>query len=226
MKYQIINSGFFILTTWIIIFTSCSKSVYVQSDDFGTSKYIVYKDNYKYIEKTKTTDFEIWGKYYLTDTTIVFELKDKEKVPYNYLGANVKRIYRNDNSQSLSISVVDKVNKEPVPFASIGAKNNLGEYVAGEETNIEGEAELKKSDEIEVLEIEFIGYAKQLIDFKANQDFNLIIEMEELKPGGRLSEGCLITFLDVLLEYRIQEKSDIKEFERNGIVFKQEMNTP
>lgn len=50
--------------------------------------------------------------------------------------------------------------------------------------------------------------------------------MEELKPGGRLSEGCLITFHDVLLEYRIQEKSDIKEFERNGIVFKREMNTP
>lgn len=117
MKYQIINSCFFILTTWIIIFTSCSKSVYVQRDDFGTSKYIIYKDNYKYIEKTMTTDFEIWGKYYLTDTTIVFELKDKEKVPYNYLGANVKRISRNDNSQSLSISVVDKVNKEPVPFA-------------------------------------------------------------------------------------------------------------
>jgi len=208
------------------MFTGCSKSIYVQNDKLGISKYIVYKDNYKYIEKTKTTDFKIWGKYYLTDTTIIFELKDKEKIPYNYLGANVKRNSRNDNSQSLSISVVDKVSKEPVPFASIGAKNKHGEYVAGEATNIEGEAELTKSDEIEVLEIEFIGYAKQLIDYKANQDYNLTIEMEELKPGGRLSEGCLITFLDVLLEYRIQEKTDIKEFERNGIVFKREMNTP
>lgn len=68
-----------------MMFTSCSKSIYVQNDKFGMSKYIVYKDNYKYIEKTKVTDFEIWGKYYLTDTAIVFELKDK--IPYNYLGS-------------------------------------------------------------------------------------------------------------------------------------------
>jgi len=226
MKQRRINICLFILTTWTIIFTSCSKSLYVQNDKLGISKYIVYKDNYKYIEKTKITDFEIWGKYYLTDTTIIFVLKDKERIPYNYLGDNVKRSSRNYNSQSLSISIVDKVNKEPVPFASIRAKNKHGEYVTGEETNIEGKAELTKSDEIEVLEIEFIGYAKLLIDYKANQDYNLTIEMEELKPGGRLSEGCLITFLDVLLEYRIQEKSDIKEFERNGVVFKREINTP
>src|SRR5688572_27302121 len=124
MKQRRINICFFILITWTIMFTSCSKSIYVQNDKLGISKYIVYKDNYKYIEKTKTTDFKIWGKYYLTDTTIIFELKDKEKIPYNYLGANVKRSSRNDNSQSLSISVVDKVSKEPVPFASIGAKTN------------------------------------------------------------------------------------------------------
>ena len=214
------------LITSTILFTSCSKSIYVQKDNFGISKYIVYKDNYKYIEKTKYKDFEIWGKYYLTDSTIVFELKDKGKIPYNFLEANIKRNSRNDNSQSLLISVVDKHTKEPVPFASIGAKNKFGAYVSGEETNTEGEAEIVKSEEIEVLEVEFIGYASQLIDYKSYQDYNLTIEMEELKSGGRLSEGCLITFLDVLLEYRIQEKSDIKEFERNGVVFKREMITP
>lgn len=216
------------LTILALTLTNCSKSIYIQSDELGTSKYVIYKDNYKYVEKTKHTGFKIWGKYYLTDSTIVFELRDMDKIPYNYLVENIKKYPKNANSELMSIAVIDKQTNEPVPFASIGAKNKMGGYVTRNVTNFKGLVELRKNEEIEVVEIESIGYGypKQIIDYKSHQDYNLLIEMEELKSGGRMSGECLITFLDFLLEYRIQNKSDFDEFERNGIVFMKEINTP
>ncbi len=225
MKFQRNNIAISLLITWTIIFANCSKSVYVQNDELGTSKYEIYKDNFKYIEKTTHTDFTIWGNYYLTDSTIVFEFKDKNKIPYKYLENNIKKQSKSRNSELLSISVIDKQTKEPVPFASIGAKNDLSKYVGGTETNIKGIAKLKKNEEIKLLQIEFIGYQTQKIDYKLHQNFDLIIEMEELQSGGRMSEGCLITYLDVLLEYRIHRKNDFDKFERNGIVYKKTIRT-
>ena len=214
------------LTKYIIIAllaicnAGCSKKTFIQTDKLGTSKYVLYRENFKYTEKTKNSDFKIWGKYHLTDSTIVFEFQDKTKIPYNYLSNNIKRLSVSSNKKQFLISVADKLSKEPVPFVKIAAKNNKGQYIDGTDSDMEGNAVITKSGEIETLEIQFIGYAKQIVDYKNQQRYNLLVELEELKPGGRMSEGCLITFLDVLLEYRIKNKPHFEEFQKSDIIFK------
>ena len=38
--------------------------------------------------------------------------------------------------------------------------------------------------------------------------------------GGRMKGSCLPEYIDVLLEYEIDDSSDIHSFTKNGIVFK------
>ena len=209
-----------------LIFISCNKSVYVQTDELGTSKFVIYKENYKYIEKTKNTEIEIWGKYYKTDSTIVFEYRDKNKIPYNYLENNIEKSSINQDSTFITLRIVDKLTNEPLPYASVGAKNKLDNYIEGDDTNLDGFVKLKKNKEIKILEIEYSGYAKQKIDYQKYQNYNLVVKMEQIRSGGRRSEGCLVYFIDVLLEYRINKKSGYDSFERNKIIFRKEFNTP
>ena len=211
-----------LLTIWTSLFLSCSKSIYVYSDKFGTSKFVVYKDNYKYIEKSVNTDFKMWGKYYITDSTIVFEVKDKEKIPYHYFTNTIPKYSKNTNLQFHTITLIHSVSKEPIPLVSVKAKNNSGECVAFAMSNMEGRAEINKNDKIEMIELELPDFEKQRIDYKLVQDYDLIIELEQFKYGGRLSESCLSVFIDVLLEYQIPKKSAYDKFERSGIVFERQ----
>lgn len=65
----------------------------------------------------------------------------------------------------------------------------------------------------------FIGFAPIFINCRAYQHSNLVVEMESLKPGGRQTGSCIITYQDGLIEYQIDQKTNFKHFERNVIDF-------
>lgn len=215
------------LTTFIAIAVmsmctiSCSRTIYVQSDSMGTSKFILFKENYKYLEKTNSTSFKTSGRYYTTDSTIVFELRETEKIPYNYCYNNAVKLSKSTTSR-IQILIVDKYSRDPMPFATIRAKNKYGEDIFNTDTDFDGKAFIDKNNKIETLEIQYPGYTKHLIDYKAYKNYNLKIEMDDLKPGGRMSGGCIITFIDKLLEYKINNKSRIDEFTKNEVIFQRE----
>ncbi len=214
---------FFVLTTWVIALVSCS-TVYIQNDELGTSKYIVHGRSYKYVEKTENTNFRAWGTYRLTDSTIVFYLNDKKRIHYNYFGDEAIELTRNDDAELLSILVIDKHTKEPMPFAPIEVKNEFGKHVTVVSANFEGVAVLKRNNEIEILEVAYIGYEREIISYQSCQDSNLVIEIEESKSTKGLVPGCLVSAFNISLAYRIQSKSGFDEFRRNGVVFKRKTN--
>lgn len=224
MKKQIQQSK---LTTCITIavmatcILGCSKTTYVQSDSMGTSKFTLFKENFKYQEKTNSTNFKTSGRYYTTDSTIVFELRETEKIPYNYCYNNAVKLSKSTTSR-IQILIVDKYSRDPMPFTIIRAKNKYGEDIFNTDTDLDGKAFIDKNNKNETLEIQFLGYTKHLIDYKAYQNYNLKIEMDDLKPGGRMSGGCIITFIDKLLEYKIDNKFKINEFTKNEVIFQRE----
>lgn len=57
--------------------------------------------------------------------------------------------------------VTDAATQESIPFASIVAKNNLGEIVIGTTSNFDGKFELNLNRPCQLIEISFIGYHNQ-----------------------------------------------------------------
>ncbi|MBK7222732.1 MAG: hypothetical protein IPH94_15900 [Saprospiraceae bacterium] len=55
----------------------CNKLVFTHTDALGSSKYTLYKRNYKYEENSYNGSFSVWGKYEVKDTQIQFLCKDK-----------------------------------------------------------------------------------------------------------------------------------------------------
>jgi len=206
----------------ILLLTSCSKSVYVHKDAFGESKYIIYKDNFKYIEKTLETDYKIWGKYELMDSTIVFQCKEEDKIPHNYLLAEVQKLGTSKNPNEINILLIYGDSEEHTVFATVIARDAKGEVLDATDSGFDGVARVDWSEAIHVLEIIPLGSKKQFIDVSKLGKQDLIVKIAEMKMGGRMSSGCLIHYIDYLLEYKINRKFPFDEFEREGIVYTKE----
>ncbi|MFT6338830.1 MAG: hypothetical protein ACJATI_005609 [Halioglobus sp.] len=210
----------------ILLLTSCSKTVYTYSDSEGTSKFILYKTNYKYIENSKFGKFSATGTYESTDSLISFVYRDKDRIPYTYKSDNVQTLNRRKNYDYQIIHLTDKHSKSPILFASIAFKNKKGEIINGTDTDIDGIAIIKENKDIYKIEISYVGYGKQEFIYDKYIGYDLNIQLEELKPGGRMSGGCLIYYIDVILEYKIDNPSDITKLERNDIIYEKKEDTP
>jgi len=217
---------FSILALTILLLTSCSKAVYKYSDSDGTSKFILYKTNYKYIENSKFGKFSATGTYETTDSLISFVYRDKERIPYTYKSDNVQALSERQNDDYQFIHLTDKYSKSPILFASIAFINKKGEIVDGTETDLDGIAMIKENRDIYKVVISYVGYGKQEFIYAKYIDYDLNIQLEELKPGGRMSGGCLIYYIDVILEYEIDNPIEITKLLRNGIVYERQIDTP
>lgn len=217
---------FSILALIILLFTSCSKTVYKYSDSDGTSKFILYKTNYKYMENSKFGKFSVTGTYETTDSLISFIYRDKERIPYTYKSDNVQALSKRQNDEYQFIYLTDKHSKSPILFASIALINKKGEVIDGTDTDLDGIAMIKENRDIYKVEISYVGYGKQEFIYAEYINYDLNIQLEEPKPGGRISGGCLIYYIDVILEYEIDNPKEISKFQRNGIVYKRKIDTP
>lgn len=225
MKTQI-KILIFITTTCCLV--NCNKSIYINTDDEGTSKYIIYKNkkNYKYIEKTKLGEFSETGIYELNDSLISFVYKNQERTPYTYLGDNIH--IRNDrkSNEYQIIHLTDKASNSPILFGTLTFKNHLGEIIDGTESDFDGLVYIKNNKDIHTIEINYVGYLNQVFNYEQYYDYDLNIQLEALKPGGRMSDGCLIYHIDRLLEYSIDEPDNITKLERNGVVYEKQVKNP
>jgi len=208
-----------------IFLTSCSKSVYISKDLSDFFQFTLYKENFKYQEYTALGKFSIWGTYEIKDSLIYFEFRDKKRIPYNYLSNNIRKRETKRNSQFQILHLVDKEYDEPILFASVVLKDKLGKIFASLESDMDGIAIIKNNSNIGYVEVSFLGYTKQIFNYDTYFDSNLEIKLEQLKPGGRLSEGCLIDYIDVILEYKVDNPSNITKLERNGVVFKKKVES-
>jgi hypothetical protein len=203
-------------------FSNCSRTVFFHQDELGSSKFILYKDNYQYIEKTNYTDFKFWGKYETTDTTIVFDLKDKSKLPYTWQQTYLEKTAININNSYFNIQAMAKETGEPLMFASVQLFDKNDHLITGNSTDLDGKVRFLKNDEISYLEITYLGLLDIKIDYQNFQNNDLKVKIEELPPGGRMGGTCQIVYLDVLLIYKKEKTKDFSYFSRNGFVFKKE----
>jgi hypothetical protein len=214
------TSILYTLVLLLLIITSCHKSVFVHEDHLGASSFTLFKENFRYREKTRHSDLKVIGKYFQTDTTIVFEWREKDKIPYHYFVGNIQPTISNVGKDHISLTVIDKVFDQPVPFATVLALDRNGNRIGSNNTGIRGKTTIKKKEKLALIEVNFLGLAPVIIDYSAFQDYDLTVEMEALKPGGRETGTCLIVYQDGLVEYRIPEKVNFNSFDRNGVVFK------
>lgn len=118
------------------------------------------------------------------------------------------------------IKVIDKLTRKSSGFCSIETKDSLGHTINGFEIDYSGIIELKLEQEYKLVEVSCLGYANQKIDCESMDRFNYLVEMEEMKVGGRVAGDCLVYYIDVLLEFKIDNQSNLMSFERHGRVFK------
>jgi len=223
MKHEHQIAIFLLIT---LLLTSCSKTVYTYSDDDGTSKFKLYKNNYKYIENSKFGKFSATGTYESTDSLISFVYRDKARIPYTYKIDNVQKVDKCKNANSQIIRLMDKHSKSPIPFASIILKDIKGDIINGMDTNMDGIAIIEEDINIYKVEIKFIGYSKQEFLYNEFDEYDIDVQLEELKLGGRMAGECLIYYTDVILEYEIDNPIEITKLQRNGIVYEKQIVTP
>lgn len=190
----------------------------MHNGNFVKSKFTLYSDNYKYEEIKESKAYITSGQYEISDSSIVFDYKLKDQIPTHYISSAFELLRENKVSKLLKIKVVS-TEGHSVLFATIMATDNKGQFVDSVETGFDGYAWLEKNSLIETLNIQYVGFSNHMVKYDALQNYEVLFRMEPLKPGGRMSPGCVITELDVLLEYRISDNRNLKEFERNGIIF-------
>lgn len=207
----------------VVLLSSCSKRVYTHSDAWCKSKIVLYKDNYYYKEDTNFEKFSITGTYEVTDSSIQLVYRDKKRLPYAYTGGAAEITYKNTHKDYQAIKVQDHGSKEPILLAPIVARDSLGNIVSITETDLDGNAVLKKNGSIYFLEIQYVGYTTTRIIYKPiYEDYNLKILLEELRPGGRMSSGCLIHYIDVILEFKVDDPLNITEITKRDVTFRLE----
>ena len=211
-----------IIVLILIQVIGCTREVYTYSNEYGRSKFTIYKDNYKYEEETKDRSFNCWGKYEIGDSTITFILKERDNIPFPYLLNQTERLNSNESSDYIEFKVVDFETNEPIIFAGIGLKDSLNRVISGISTDFDGKAKIKKAENTEFVEFEYLGYATHRIDYEICNNYNILMKMEKLEKGGRLSEGCLLTYVDFLLEYRIDNPDQIGTLKRHGIIYEKD----
>ena len=163
---------------------SCNRSVYLYSDEFGSSKFVIYKDIFEYFERTPDNlSFKTWGDYSLTDSTIVFEFRDIDRIPYNYYGESIETTGSNSNLNYLTLTVVNRLNNEPMAFVTIKLKDKFNNLIFGTMTDSDGIAEIAKDEKIQYMEIGYLGYVNVVLDFEKYKDQNLTIKLDSLNPN-------------------------------------------
>jgi len=210
----------------ICLQTSCSKSIYINSNSNGTSKYILYKNYYKYIERSIFGKFSETGTYIVNDSLISFVYRNKNKIPFTYQGDNVQIQNMRKDKEYQRIYLTDKNHKSPIPFAPITLKDSLGNLVSNADAGIDGLAFIKNNKDIYTVEINYEGYLKQIFFYDKYYEYDLTIKLEDFKPGGRMTNECLIEYLDIILEYQIDNPLQINKLERNGVVYIKQNVTP
>lgn len=213
------NKYYFLLLICLIQW-GCSKTVYVHSDSLGTSKYTLYKSNYKYEETSYNGSFSVWGKYEVKKNRIEFLCKDKGKVPYHYYGGTVSTKENTSYEDDIYVHVSNQIHKEPIVNANIHIFDSLGNMVGTTCTDLAGYALITPDTFPRYLQIEVFEHARFKMPFPQNADNHYFVALESLKPGGRQTDNCLSDYRDVLLEYKKDPKDKtLEKFERNGVVF-------
>ena len=204
----------------LIMMVSCSKTIYTHTDFLGTSQYTLYKNSYKYEENSYRGHFSVKGTYEIKNGQVHFLCKDKSKIPYHYYGGSVLPKENNNYDHNFYVHVSNQLFREPIINANILFIDSLGQLSGQTYTDLDGYATLSTNVKAKYLQIEVFEHAHMLLPFPENADNNFHISLESLKPGGRMSDNCLINHMDVLLEYRKKSKGrEIIHFERNGVVF-------
>ncbi len=208
------------LFTLSLFHLGCSKTVYVHSDNLGTSKYTLYKSNYKYEETSYNGSFSVWGKYEVKKNRIQFLCKDKSKIPYHYYGGTLSTKENNSYENDIYLHVSNLTHKEPIINADIHILDSLGNLVGVTYTDMAGYAMITPDTLPKHLQIEVFEHARFKMPFPQNSESHYFVALESLKPGGRQIDNCLSDYRDVLLEYRKDPKDKtLEKFERNGVVF-------
>lgn len=220
------NKIIFIYILSIFTTLSCNKSVYLYSDHDGSSKFVIYKNIFEYFEKKKgNLRFKTWGDYSLTDSTIVFEFRDENLIPYNYFGNNIEETSSNSELNHITVTVINRPNNNPMGFVTIKFKDKFSKLLYGTMTDKNGIAKIVKDEKIQYIEIQCLGYFKLEFNLKKYINQNLTIKLDELKPGGRMQGNCLLEYIDVLVKYEIDDPYNMNSFKHNGIVYKKRVKS-
>lgn len=203
---------------------SCSKSIYVHSDEHGSSSFTIYKRNYKYTEKTAYTDFETWGTHYISnDSTLTFVYKKPDQLPYTYLKNNIRKTAKTDTADFVTIKIIDQLTQEPIGFGTIGFYDKSGKVIDAIQTDIEGFGIVKTEEEFTLIEIiDYLGYTIELIRGDDLELYNFLVEIEALEFGEIHFNHSFVHYADVLLQFKTDNISAFQSFEKDGVVYKKQ----
>ncbi len=218
-KYYSINFVYCFLL--ICVAVSCSRSVYKYTDVSGHAEFIIYKHLFNYKEKTAFTDFCTSGNYTIKDSMITFEFQEPDKLPYSYLASRVSNIEKEESDQ-IEIKVIDFKSHEPLLFATVIVRDSADNIIKGLETSLEGIVHLKKNKKSAYLEIQYVGHTPTKIPFDTLRNYNFVLAVGGLAYGGRLMGSCLLTYVDVLVKYKIDSLGLENRLGRNRVVFRQD----
>ena len=191
----------YLLFLLLTILCSCHKEVYLYKDDTGSSKYTLYKTNFRFDEKTMHSNFTTKGKYEIVNGQIIFDWKDWNKIPYYYQSHNYFIQHKNTSSATIEFKIIDKFSHEPIIFGLVLFRNTCNEIIGKAESDLDGNVFIPELDSLYTIEINMPAYANYQLKYANVAGFVFDCELEKLDEGGRMSEGCLIHPLDLLLKY-------------------------
>lgn len=210
---------FFIMLCSLL--ASCTHGVYVQRDEQGTSKYTLFKDQFKYEEDIGFGKLKVWGAFEIKDNTIIFEYDGETRIPYNYHSAKIEKLQKSEDSEACILTILDEVNEEPLPMASVAFYDELDNLIGYSDADYKGLAKIYKNEQVSFVEVAYPGFGTLKFDYADFVGHDLVVRMERFIAGARSNPGsCFDVYQEAILEYAIDDSLDITEIKRNEVIFK------
>ena len=214
------NIILFLVITLLLI--SCSKEVYEFDNGLRKSKFILKNSKFKYIEESNAESFKSAGTFIRTDSTLIFNFKKSEKLPFSYATRETEIIPTNRKNNYQEITVVDTFDDFPEFSTKVILRDKQLKTIKVLETNFDGKVKINNPNEIFEIEIaNETGSRKAIINYSSFRNNNILVKLKPIDFGGEpIDTPCLSVLIEPIIEFAtIEESNQIVAIELNSIKY-------
>lgn len=210
----------------LLLFNSCSKSIYSNQHGSSSSKFVLYKNTFKYEENTIHSGFTAKGNYEINDNHIHFKF-DKKLFHNLYIFTSsldglrkVEKMDDDDNIMKINVLASGPYEGEPLLGATVYLRNKSGEVIKCLTTDFDGNAEFEINDSIESVEIICLAYNNIFFKIADYINWDLNITMVE-SYQSTINTRCIQRAEGYTenLFFEIDNRNDIKTFSYLGFTY-------
>ncbi|WP_148311372.1 hypothetical protein [Nonlabens marinus] len=173
-----------------VLLISCSKEVYEFDNGLRKSKFILKNSKFKYIEESNAESFKSAGTFIRTDTTLIFNFKKSEKLPFSYATREIEIISSEKDKNFSEITVINTFNSFPEFSVNVVLRDKKLNTLRILKTDSEGKVRIENSTNIYEIEIANNTFSRKAIfTYEPFKEKNILVKLILIELGGEPVDG-------------------------------------